>query len=353
MKSETLFIATRGSALALAQAHTVLGLCRRQFPRRRFELKIIKTTGDKLQTASLSNPDQDLPKGLFTKEIEDALLAGEATVAVHSLKDLPTELPEGLVLGGVLKRADARDVLIYRDARQVARALTAKQPAAEEWAPGQKARRGFGKHLAISALPQGATVATSSTRREAQLKALRPDLHVVPIRGNVPTRIQKLADNDELDATILAAAGLARLGLVIWPDGSLRHGPRPSGVPEFSLPPGILASPIPVSEMIPCVGQAAIGLEIRSNDPDGAEIVNALNHGNTLRCVLAERTFLNAIGGGCASPVGAHAEIVGHQLKFHAVSFQTTPPKRIARSGPMLQPLELGRSAAAEVVSRW
>ena len=126
--------------------------------------------------------------------------------------------------------------------------------------------------------------------------------------------------------------------------------PRPTGVPEFSLPPGILASPIPVSEMIPCVGQAAIGLEIRSNDPDGAEIVNALNHGNTLRCVLAERTFLNAIGGGCASPVGAHAEIVGHQLKFHAVSFQTTPPKRIARSGPMLQPLELGRAAAAEVV---
>ncbi len=350
MKNDTVFIATRGSALALAQAHTVLGLCRRHFPRRRFEIKIIKTTGDKLQTISLSNPDQELPKGLFTKEIEDALLAAEATIAVHSLKDLPTELPEGLVLGAVLKRADPRDVLVYRDAKHVATQRIAKTKSPEDWVPGQKARLGFAKGLTIATLSQGATVATSSTRREAQLKALRPDLKIIPIRGNVPTRIQKVADLDEIDATILAAAGLDRLGLLIWPDGSLRFGPRkPTGVPDFALHPGILASPIEVAEMVPCVGQAAIGLEIRAGDVDGAEIANALNHANTLRCVLAERTFLNALGGGCSSPVGAHAEVVGHRLRFRAVSFQSAPPRRVDRMGPMLQPIPLGENAAQEI----
>ncbi len=352
MKTDPVFIATRGSALALAQANTVLGLCRRHFPRRKFELKIIKTTGDKLQTASLSNPDQDLPKGLFTKEIEDALLAGEASIAVHSLKDLPTELTEGLVLGAVLKRADARDVLIYRAADAVARSAEQKGKTGEDWAPGQKERLGFAKGLTIRKLPEGAVVATSSTRREAQLKEQRPDLKIVPIRGNVPTRIQKLADLDELDATILAAAGLERLGLMIWRDGSLRFGPhKPAGVPDFTLPAGIMAAPIDVAEMIPCVGQAAIGLEIRANDPVGAELANALNHDNTLRCVLAERTFLQTLGGGCSSPVGAHAEIVGHQIRFRAVSFQASPAKRLDRSGPMLQPIQIGEAAAAEIKS--
>jgi hydroxymethylbilane synthase len=350
LKTDTVFIATRGSALALAQAHTVLGLCRQHFPRRKFEIKIIKTTGDKLQSVSLSNPDQELPKGLFTKEIEDALLANEATIAVHSLKDLPTELPEGLILGAVLKRADARDVLVYRDEKHVASGQARKTKSAEDWAPGQKRRIGFAKGLTIAKIAQDATVATSSTRREAQLKALRPDLGIIHIRGNVPTRIQKVADNDEIDATILAAAGIARLGLLIWPDGSLRFGPRkPVGVPDFALPPGILASPIEVDEMVPCVGQAAIGLEIRAGDADGAEIANALNHANTLRCVLAERTFLNALGGGCSSPVGAHAEIVGHQLRFRAVSFQSTPARRIDRTGPILQPIPLGEAAARDV----
>jgi hydroxymethylbilane synthase len=350
LKTDTVFIATRGSALALAQANTVLGLCRRHFPRRTFELKVIKTTGDKLQTASLSNPDLDLPKGLFTKEIEDALLAAEATIAVHSLKDLPTDLPEGLILGAVLKRADPRDVLIYRDARHVATHQAARTKSPEDWVPGQKQRLGFATGLTIGKLSKGATVATSSTRREAQLKHIRPDLQIVPIRGNVPTRIQKVADRDDIDATILAAAGLERLGLLIWPDGSLRFGPhKPAGVPAFALPAGILASPISVEEMIPCVGQAAIGLEIRANDAVGIELANTLNHANTLRCVLAERTFLNALGGGCSSPVGAHAEVIGHQIRFRAVSFETDPAKRVDRSGPMLQPLPLGVAAAREI----
>lgn len=345
MKPETIFIATRGSALALAQANTVLKLCRDAFPRKQFELKIIKTTGDKLQTASLANPDQALPKGLFTKEIEDALLAGEASIAVHSLKDLPTELPPKLALGAVLKRADARDVLIYRDAKS----LIAQPPKpSEDWTPGQATARGFKANLSIRNLPQGAVVATSSTRREAQIKALRPDIKTVPIRGNVPTRIQKLIENPEWDATVLAAAGLARLGLIIWRDGSLRFGPhKPAGVPDFSLPPGVLAAPVDVTDMIPCVGQAAIGLEVGSDDATGVEICNQLNHGNTLRAVLAERAFLNALGGGCQSPVGAHAEILGHRLVLKAVSFQSGPAKFGELSGLPTAPLQLGQQLAA------
>ena len=176
-------IATRGSALALAQANIVLDLCRKLVPQQPAEIKIIKTTGDKLQTASLA--DSNLPKGLFTKELEVALLDDEADLAVHSLKDLPTELPSGLALGAVLAREDVRDVLICRKDAAFARA-------------------GF----RIRDLPQGATVATSSTRRAAQLRDHRPDLKIVPIRGNVPTRLRKLAQQPEIHAIILAAAGL-------------------------------------------------------------------------------------------------------------------------------------------------
>jgi hydroxymethylbilane synthase len=161
------YIATRGSALALAQANLVLTECRAHFPDQQFELKIIKTTGDKLQTLNLTNPDQQVTKGLFTKELEVALLEREALFAVHSLKDLPTELPDGLRLAGVSEREDARDVLIYRK--------TALPPRSR-----------------ISHFASGATIATSSTRRQAQVLALRPDLKTVPIRGNVGTRLQKL-----------------------------------------------------------------------------------------------------------------------------------------------------------------
>src|SRR5215475_12377377 len=157
-------IATRGSALALAQANMVLAQCRAAFPRLTFELKIIKTTGDKLQTASLAQEGKDLPKGLFTKELEVALLKHKADMAVHSLKDLPTELPAGLTLGAVGKRADVRDVLIYRDAEYLSHQLSTINQQ-KEWSPGQSARRGFGANLRVQGLPPGAAVATSSTRR--------------------------------------------------------------------------------------------------------------------------------------------------------------------------------------------
>ena len=168
-------IATRGSALALAQTHLILEMCRIAFPTLRFDYKIIKTTGDKLQTASMSKTDPSLPKGLFTKELEVALLNGQADLAVHSLKDLPTELPDGLILAATPERADVRDVLIYR-------------------AEGRREHRGFQPHATLTDFPQGATIATSSTRRAAQLKLARPDLNIVEIRGNVTTRMSKVAE---------------------------------------------------------------------------------------------------------------------------------------------------------------
>src|SRR6266446_536476 len=193
-KDTTISLATRGSALALAQANLVLAQCRAAFPKLSFELKIVKTTGDKLQTASLAQEGKSLPKGLFTKELEVALLKHQADLAVHSLKDLPTELPGGLKLGAVGKRADVRDVLIYRDEAYFG-----------------STRRGFQAKLVIEDLPAGAVVATSSTRRRAQLLALNPGIKAPDIRGNVLTRIQKVADKPELDATILALAGITRL----------------------------------------------------------------------------------------------------------------------------------------------
>src|SRR6185436_17381579 len=164
-REQPIFIATRGSPLALAQADIVLAQCRTAFPKLAFELKIVKTTGDKLQTASMAQEGKSLPKGLFTKELEVALLKHRADLAVHSLKDLPTALPAGLKLGAVGKRADVRDVLIYRDADHLSAAAVDKD--SNEWSPGQSTRRGFKPKMRIQDFPPGATVATSSTRRKA------------------------------------------------------------------------------------------------------------------------------------------------------------------------------------------
>ena len=213
-----ILIATRGSALALAQSRQVQNQLQASFPGERFELEVIRTTGDALQTSALADSGMPLPKGLFTKELELALLEGRADLAVHSLKDLPTELPEGLTLGAICPRADVREVLLYRD---VVRVVAEKNPVAE-WTPGSKERSGFGPGLSLEDLPEGAVVATSSTRRSALVKALRPDMTVVPIRGNVGTRLSKLLQDDGIDATLLAAAGLTRLGFDLSPKGALR-----------------------------------------------------------------------------------------------------------------------------------
>lgn len=331
-------IATRGSALALAQANAVLAQCRAAFPRLTFELNVIKTTGDKLQTASLANPDASLPKGLFTKELEVALLNGEADLAVHSLKDLPTELPSGLVLGAVGKRADVRDVLIYRDAQLLQ--LEAAKPAVTDWVPGQRERRGFKPHLKLKDLPHGVVVATSSTRRRAQLLVVRPDAQVIELRGNVPTRLCKLAEQSDFDATLLAAAGLERLKFTIRANGTLTG----EGVPK-----GLLAIRLEPEEMLPAVGQAAVGIEVRAGDDRITPVLEKLNHGNTHLCVRAERAFLRAMGGGCASPVAAYAEVLGHQLRLRVISFLEGTAKSAEARRIAQEPELLGEQLALEL----
>jgi hydroxymethylbilane synthase len=317
-----IIIGTRGSALALAQANMILAQCRDAFPDQVFEIQIIKTTGDKLQTASLANPDQALAKGLFTKELEVALLDGRADLAVHSLKDLPTELPEGLKLGATPEREDVRDVLIYRAKSS---ALGGLEPAVQ-----------------VKDLPDGTTIGSSSTRRKAQLLEQRPDLNIVEIRGNVQTRLRKVAALSELAGTMLAAAGLKRLGYEILSDGSLTG----KDVPE-----DLLAVQLSTEQMLPAVGQAAIGIEIREHDARIDAICAQLNHPTTLYAVTAERAFLRAFGGGCATPVAAYAQLDGasDQLTMDVVSYVDDGPRRASGSDHVDNASILGANLAAEV----
>lgn len=325
MPERPVIICTRGSALALAQSNMIAAQCRAAFPELQFELKIIKTTGDKLQKASMAQPDASLPKGLFTKELEVALLANEADLAVHSLKDLPTDLPEGLKLAATPKRADVRDVLIYREAGG---------PAA------QNGRTGLKPQATLKDFPPGATIATSSTRRKAQLQVVRPDLNIVEIRGNVATRMKKVAEQPELSATVLALAGITRLGFTITPEGHI-HGD--------AVPAGLLATVLDVEVMLPCVGQAAIGIEIRTNDERIAKICDRLNDFATFQAVTAERAFLSGMGGGCQSPVAAYAEISGETISMRAISFRDGPAKNSAGKAPVKDAAALGKKLAAEL----
>jgi hydroxymethylbilane synthase len=231
-----------------------------------------------------------------------------------------------------------RDVLIYRDAAYL-RAAEADQEAAE-WSPGQSARRGFKPGLAVKDLPAGAVVATSSTRRKAQLLTLNPTLKVPDIRGNVVTRLQKVAERSELDATVLALAGLTRLNFRITPNGRLEGD---------AVPDGLLATILDTEVMLPCVGQGAVGIEVRESDERIAAICERLNHFNTRQCVIAERAFLAGMGGGCQSPVAAYAEVVGKQLRMRALSFASGPVRRAQARRPVKEALELGQQLAAEL----
>lgn len=318
--SKIIQIATRGSALALAQANFILNECRRLCPELAFQIKIIKTTGDKLQRASLAHSDEKLPRGLFTKELEDALLQGHADLAVHSLKDLPTILPPGLELGATPEREDVRDVLIYRGS------------------DAPKSRSGPALRLSLKTLRPGAVIGTSSTRRSAQLLELRPDVQIVPLRGNVGTRLQKLAKQGQLDAIILAAAGLSRLNFKIRNGGELAGDAVPHGLRATFLEP---------EEVLPCVGQAAIGIEIREQDAETHAICSKLNHLPTWQAVTAERAFLRGMGGGCQSPVGAYAEVCRDQIRMRAVSFLGEKAQRIELRNHAEAGQQLGEEIAA------
>jgi hydroxymethylbilane synthase len=267
-----LIIGSRGSKLALWQAHWV----RDQLisAGHEIEINIIKTTGDKLQAVA---PGEPMPpsmaqtvaeagsKGMFIKEIEEALLAREIDVAVHSLKDLPTVQPAGLVLGAVPQREDARDVFIARN--------------------GQS----------LENLPPGARVATSSLRRQTQLRALRSDLVYVAMRGNLDTRLRKLEQGD-CEALVLAAAGVHRLGLSEHITG------------YFSF-----------EQMCPAVGQGALGIEIRADDARARDAVARLDHPATHQAVRAERAVLRRLGGGCQVPIAAHAVVGNEHMRLRAL----------------------------------
>lgn len=313
MPDRPIIIATRGSALALAQANRVFDKCRRHFPRLTFEIKIIKTTGDRIQSASLAQAGKSLPKGLFTKELEIALLRNQADLAVHSLKDVPTELPGGMSIGAVLKRADARDVLVYKDHAQ--------------------------NEDALPQLAKAALVATSSPRRQEQLQVARPDLQVQEIRGNVITRLEKLVQKEEMAATVLAAAGLSRLNFTIN-DGLLVGD---------AVPEGLRAEFLELAVMLPCVGQAAIGIEVRSEDARIDSICAPLNHFNSHQAVRAERGLLAAMGGGCSSPLGALATVEGEHMTLQAVSFLGNEVQRAEAKGDVRAPKSLGEEVANQL----
>ncbi len=266
---KSFILGTRGSALALAQAEIVRALLGKAIPGLTIETKIIRTIGDDRLDIDLTNPGA-LDKGLFTKQLEDALLSGEIDAAVHSLKDLPVELPPGLVLGAITERADASDVLISKH-------------------PG-----------GLAGLPPGATVATSSVRREKLLKHLRRDVKIAAIRGNVPTRLRKLTEEAAWDGLVLAKAGLDRLGTDIVPEGL-----------HITVEP----------EMLPAPGQGALGLECRSDDPEILSVLAKIHHDPTARCVHAERRMLQALGGGCAVPLAAHATLFEGEVVLRSIYF--------------------------------
>ncbi len=286
-----LVIGSRGSQLALRQSKILQEALQKHHPDLESSIEIIRTTGDQTPQADLSKLATSV-KGLFVKEVEEALLQHRIDVAVHSLKDLPTETPEGLTLAAILPREDARDALV----------------TASPEIPS------------LQALPQGARLGTGSLRRRVQLQLLRPDLVISPIRGNVDTRIKKV-QQENLDGIILAAAGLNRLGL---------HDK--------------IAYLFPVEEMVPAIGQGALAVEVRTDDESIRQSVEPVDDPVTRSCTFAERRFLQKMGGGCDVPMGAHASIEKDQASFTA--FVASPRSlQVARTASQGKPQELDELA--------
>ncbi len=261
--------------LALRQSENIKAAIEAVRPGLRVELRIIKTTGDKITDVPLAMVGG---KGLFVKEIEEALLAGEIDLAVHSMKDMPSELPEGLTIGAVPVREDPRDVLVVGGAGAGGGA-------------GAEAS-GAGGAAGLAGLPPGARLGTSSLRRAAQVMRFRPDIRIENLRGNLDTRLRKVREG-EYDAIILAAAGLHRMG---WRDRITAY-----------LDP---------AEFIPAIGQGALGIEVRRYDAGLQEILSHLHDDDTAVAVRAERGFLEQLEGGCQVPIGGHARVVGDEVEL-------------------------------------
>jgi hydroxymethylbilane synthase len=292
-------LGTRGSPLALAQARMVRQAIASAhgFDPERIELKVIRTSGDRIQDRPLSEAGG---KGLFTKEIEEALLAGAIDLAVHSSKDMPTVLPAGLVLAAFLEREDARDVFVSQKAKSLAE------------------------------LARGAVVGTASLRRQALVKRMRPDLSVAPLRGNVETRLLRL-DEGVADATLLALAGLKRLGIA-----------------------NVATAVLDLEAFLPAVGQGAVGIETRADDARTRTLLEPVNHADTASALAAERAFLAVLDGSCRTPIAGHAIVLAGQLRFRGMilkpdgseAFETT------RAGGSADAQRLGADAGAELKAR-
>jgi len=286
-------IGSRGSQLALWQAHHISALLRESG--HEVELEIIKTTGDRITDVALANVGT---KGMFTKEIEEALAEGRVDLAVHSLKDLPTELSPGFEIAAVTQRENPRDVFCSS------------------------------KYKSIENLPQGARVGTSSLRRQAQLKAVRPDLDIHPLRGNVDTRLRKL-EAGKYDAIILAAAGLNRLGKT-----------------------ELVRQVIPAEIMCPAAGQGALGIEIRAGDAATRQHLAFLDDAAARATTTCERALLNKLGGGCQVPIGASAEVRNGQLHLQAIVADPDGSKVLRESREGTDPVQLGESVGDILLQR-
>jgi hydroxymethylbilane synthase len=286
-------IGSRGSQLALWQANHISGLLRERG--HQVELEIIKTTGDKITDVALAKVGT---KGMFTKEIEEALAAGRVDLAVHSLKDLPTELSPGFEIAAITKRENPRDVFCSL------------------------------KYASIEELPRGAQVGTSSLRRQAQLIAVRPDITIHPLRGNVDTRLRKL-EAGEYDAIILAAAGLNRLGKT-----------------------QLVKQVIPAEVMCPAAGQGALGIEIRAGDSGTRKHLAFLDDAAARATTTCERALLNKLGGGCQVPIGASAEVRDGQLHLEAIVAHPDGSRVIRESRDGDDPVQLGERVAETLLRR-
>lgn len=292
MQSKPFRIGTRGSDLALAQAHETKArlIAAHGFSDDDIEIEVIKTTGDKVQDRPLSEIGG---KGLFTLEIEEALTAGRIDIAVHSSKDMPTFLPEGLGLTAFLPREDVRDAFLSDKAKT------------------------------LTELPHGAVVGSSSLRRQAQIKRLRPDIDVVMYRGNLPTRIRKLREG-QVDATLLAYAGLKRLGL----DDEV-------------------AGVLDVDDFLPAVGQGAICIESRLNDDQTLRLLEAIHDHETERRLAAERAFLAVLDGSCRTPIGGLATLDGETLTLRGIILKPdgSEAHEVTKSGPVNEAVDIGQAA--------
>jgi hydroxymethylbilane synthase len=287
-----LAVGTRASQLARVQAGLVVSALQKLYPRLKIEIRLITTAGDKDRKTQL----EDLGTNVFVKELEEALLDGRIDLAVHSLKDVPTEFPAGLGLAAIPQREDPRDVLVSK--------------------------------IKLERLPTGARIGTGSLRRSVQLSRFRPDLQMVSIRGNVDTRVKKV-DSGEVEGVVLAAAGLSRLGLS-----------------------GKICQYLSIDDFLPAVGQGALALEGRLSDKDIVELVEPLNDEAARASVTAERSFLLELGGGCRAPIAALGQMDGHRLQLKGLIASVTGKQILKDSeeGDAGEAEEIGKSLAGRML---